>query len=160
MIFLKLPLKSIVLILLFNTCPSYLLGSLQFKGLYQIFNSYSSLELMILLSTTDCRSGVLPAHSPSIWYHLNISYQVWAGCNSADGWNCLGLANWEKKSYYFLKQIYYRVSHKTCPNLFSLISWLSDHLELKVRTFSNSPVNSLEENVQYYFLQMKDHSDN
>ena len=36
----------------------------------------------------------------------------------------------------------YRVSHKTRSNLFSLISRLSDHLQLKVRTFSNSPVNS------------------
>ena len=40
--------------------------------------------------------------------------------------------------------------------LFSLISQLYYHLELKVRTFSSSPVNSLQENV----LQMKDHSDN
>ena len=37
----------------------------------------------------------------------------------------------------------YRVSHKTRYTLFSLISWLSDHLELKLKTFSNSPRNSL-----------------
>ena len=39
--------------------------------------------------------------------------------------------------------IIYRVSQKTRPTLFSFISHLSDHLELKVRTFSSSPVNSL-----------------
>ena len=54
----------------------------------------------------------------------------------------------------------YRVFQKKGPTLVSLISRLSDHLELKVKTFSNSTVSSLEENVQYYFLQMKDHSDN
>ena len=48
------------------------------------------------------------------------------------------------------KSTLYRVSHKTRPNLFSWISRLSDHLELKVRTFSNSPVNSLQEIVQLY----------
>ena len=57
-------------------------------------------------------------------------------------------------------QCYYRVSHKTSPTLFSLISRLSDQLELKVRTFSKSPFNSLIYNVQYYFQQMKDHSCN
>ena len=41
----------------------------------------------------------------------------------------------------------YRVSHKTLPTLFSVISQLSDDPGIKIRTFLKSPRNSLLKNV-------------
>ena len=65
--------------------------------------------------------------------------------------NCLSFwfyeTQWHQVSNIHSEHLY-RVSHKTCPTLFLLITQPSEHLEIKSWTFLNSSLYSLFENVQ------------